>query len=109
MNVSRHHAEWLSLIEISGPFLSMPVLLDIFPQGLDAHDTNLSRVLRMAYDEWADNQSGARPDPAIHTQWLRFVLSSVLEMPREVLAEGPALPAGLSPISQTKAKPCALT
>ena len=96
MSIARHHAEWLSLIEISGPFLSMPVLLDIFPQGLDAHDPNLSRVLRMAYDEWADNQAGARPDPAIHTQWLRFVLSSVLEMPREVLAEGPALPAGLS-------------
>ena len=96
MSIARYHAEWLSLIEISGPFLSMPVLLDIFPQGLDAHDTNLSRVLRMAYDEWADNQSGARPDPAIHTQWLRFVLSSVLEMPREVLAEGQALPAGLS-------------
>ena len=50
----------------------------------------------MAYDEWADNQAGARPDPAIHPQWLRFVLGNVLEMPREVLAEGPALPAGLS-------------
>ena len=96
MSIARHHAEWLSLIEISGPFLSMPVLLDIFPQGLDAHDPDLSRLLRMAYDEWADNQSGARPDPAIHTQWLRFVLSTVLEMPREVLAEGPALPLGLS-------------
>src|SRR5438034_10720675 len=96
MSIARHHAEWLSLIEISGPFLSMPVLLDIFPQGLDAHNPDLSRVLRMAYDEWADNQAGARPDPAIHTQWLRFVLSSVLEMPREVLAEGPAIPAGLS-------------
>src|SRR6266487_1331867 len=96
MSIARHHAEWLSLIEISGPFLSMPVLLDIFPQGLDAHDPGLSRVLRMAYDEWADNQAGARPDPAIHTQWLRFVLSSVLEIPREVLAEGPAIPAGLS-------------
>ena len=95
-SIARHHAEWLSCIEISGPFLSMPVLLDIFPQGLDAHDPTLSRVLRMAYDEWADNQSGARPDRAIHTQWLRFVLSNVLEMPREVLAEGPALPAGLS-------------
>ena len=45
MSIARHHAEWLSLIEISGPFLSMPVLLDIFPQGLDAHDPDLSRVL----------------------------------------------------------------
>ncbi len=95
MSIARHHAEWLSLIEVSGPFLSMPVLMRVFPQGLDAHDPELSRTLRMAYDEWADNQLGARPDPAIHTQWLRFVLANVLEMPREVLAEGPALPPGL--------------
>src|SRR6266567_3924717 len=95
MSIARHHAEWLSLIEVSGPFLSMPVLMRIFPQGLDAHDPELSRTLRMAYDEWANNQLGARPDPAIHTQWLRFVLANVLEMPREVLAEGPALPPGL--------------
>ncbi len=95
MNVPRHHAEWLSLIEVSGPFLSMPVLLEVFPQGLDAHDPDLSRLLRMAYDEWADNQAGARPDPAIHSQWLRFVLANALEMPGEVLAEGPALPPGL--------------
>src|SRR5947208_16934770 len=95
MSVAHHHAEWLSLIEVSGPFLSMPVLLRVFPQGLDAHESNLSRLLRMAYDEWADNQAGVRPDPAIHREWLRFVLANVLEMPREVLAEGPALPPGL--------------
>ncbi len=95
MSIARHHAEWLSLIEVSGPFLSMPVLMRIFPQGLDAHDPELSRTLHLAYGEWANNQLGARPDPAIHTQWLRFVLANVLEMPREVLAEGPALPPGL--------------
>ncbi len=95
MSIARHHAEWLSLIEVSGPFLSMPVLLQVFPQGLDVHDPELSRLLRMAYDEWADNQAGARPDPAIHIQWLRFVLATVLEMPQEVLAQGPALPPGL--------------
>src|SRR5436305_1640408 len=95
MSIARHHAEWLSLIEVSGPFLSMPVLLRVFPQGLDAHEPDLSRLLRMAYDEWADNQAGTRPDPAIHHEWLRFVLANVLEMPREVLAEGPALPPGM--------------
>lgn len=33
MSVTRHHAEWLSLLEVSGPFLSMPVLLKAFPKG----------------------------------------------------------------------------
>jgi four helix bundle protein len=35
MPASRHHNEWLSLIEVSGPFLSVPVLEEVFPQGLD--------------------------------------------------------------------------
>src|SRR5260370_1208446 len=95
-SIARHHAAWLSLIEVSGPFLSMPVLLRVFPQGLDAPDAELGRLLRMAYDEWADNQAGTRPDPAIHRAWLRFVLANVLEMPGETLLEGPALPPGLS-------------
>src|SRR5437764_313474 len=97
MSIARKHAEWLSLIEVSGPFLSMPVLLDVFPQGLEKDDqvAELRRTLRMAYDEWADNQAGVRPEVAIHLEWLRFVLANVLEMPREVLVEGQALPPGL--------------
>lgn len=66
MSISRHHAEWLSLLEVSGPFLSMPVLLRAFPQGLDAHDADLTRDLRLAYDEWLDNQGGLRPDCTTH-------------------------------------------
>ena len=31
MSIARHHAEWLSLVEVSGPFLSMPVLLKVLP------------------------------------------------------------------------------
>ena len=97
MSIARQHAEWLSLIEVSGPFLTMPVLLNVFPQGLEKDDqeSELRRILRMAYDEWADNQSGVRPDPAIHLEWLRFILANVLEMPREVLVEGQALPSAL--------------
>ena len=97
MSIARQHTEWLSLLEVSGPFLSMPVLLHIFPQGLekDEQEPELRRTLRMAYDEWADNQAGVHPEPAIHLEWLRFVLATVLEMPREMLAEGQALPSGL--------------
>ncbi len=84
MSISRHHAEWLSLLEISGPFLSMPVLLRAFPQGLDAHDADLTRSLRLAYDEWLDNQGGLRADPAIHRAWVQWVMENVLEMPPEV-------------------------
>ncbi|MEQ9355516.1 Eco57I restriction-modification methylase domain-containing protein [Coleofasciculus chthonoplastes] len=96
MSTARHHAEWLSLVEASGPFLSMPVLLEAFPQGLDAHDPELLRSLRLAFEEWEDNQQGLRPDPAIHRAWVEFVLQEVLEFPDEVLLSGQQIPTGLS-------------
>lgn len=92
MSTARHHAEWLSLTEISGPFLSMPVLLRVFPQGLDADDPDHRRELRAAYEEWRDNQFGLRPDPAIHHAWVRYVLQQTLEFPAECLASGQAIP-----------------
>jgi hypothetical protein len=51
--------------------------------------------LRAAYEEWADNQGGLRPDPAIHTAWVRYVLENLLEMDPEVLLEGQAIPDGV--------------
>lgn len=90
MSVARHHAEWLSLLETSGSFLSLPVLLRVFPQGLDAHDPVLARSLRLAHDEWDENRVAKRPDPAIHREWLRFVLEEALGYPPEIIL-GPDL------------------
>jgi hypothetical protein len=84
MSIARHHAEWLSLVEQSGPFLSMPVLLRVLPQGLDAHDPDHLRQLKLAHQEWEEN----RGNPAVHRAWVRFVLTQTLEMPADVLAEG---------------------
>src|SRR5262249_60254725 len=87
MSIARHHAEWLSLVEVSGPFLSMPVLLEAFPSGLEAHDPDHHRLLRLARDEWE-----ARHDPATHNAWVRFVLAKTLDYSPQVLAEGQAPP-----------------
>lgn len=92
MSSRKHHSEWLSLVEVSGPFLSMPVLERVFPQGLDAHDTDHYRTLRLAFEEWEENQDGARPNPAIHNAWIKFVLKETLGLPDEVLAEGQTIP-----------------
>jgi hypothetical protein len=92
MSIQRHHAEWLSLVEVSGPFLTMPVLEKVFPQGLDSHDPEHFAVLRSAFDEWEDNQNGPRPNPAIHIEWLKFVLKQTLGLPDQVLAEGQDIP-----------------
>ena len=93
MPSSRHHAEWLSLIEVSGPFLSVPVLDRVFPQGLDPHDPDHVRVLKLAFEEWEDDRDSDRPRPAIHREWIRFVIRETLALPDEVLAVDQAIPA----------------
>src|SRR5579875_2948822 len=88
MSIARHHAEWLSLVEVSGPFLSMPVLLEAFRDGLEAHDPDHHRLLRLAHDEWE-----AKPNnPATHNAWIRFVLRKTLDFAPEALLEGQAIP-----------------
>jgi hypothetical protein len=81
MSIARHHTEWLSLLDISGPFLSLPVLLKVFPTGLDAHEPELAKRVRSAHGEWVESQA----EVAIHRAWVEFVLREVLELPKEVL------------------------
>lgn len=95
MSTARHHAEWLSLVEVSGPFLSLPVLLQVFPNGLEAHEPEQMRLLRLAHEEWEDNQQSLQPETAIHRAWVEFVLQETLGLPGEVLLSGQAIPNGL--------------
>lgn len=96
MSIARHHSEWLSLIEVSGPFLSLPVLMRVFPQGLDSHDSDKFRTLRQAYEEWEDNtEAGARTNPAIHGVWVRFVLTNLLGLTDQAILEQQAIPQSL--------------
>ncbi len=90
-SVAKHHAEWLSLLEISGPSLSIPALTKAFPQGLDVHSPQVLEKLRRAYDEWSESGK----DQEIHRLWIRFVLQEVLGHPDEVIVEGQAIPQGL--------------
>ena len=45
-SVALEHSEWLSLLDVDGPFLSLPVLLDVFPQGLERVDAARRQQLR---------------------------------------------------------------
>ncbi len=101
MSIPRHHTEWLSLVPVSGPFLSLPVLLQAFPQGLDTHDADHARLLRLAYEEWSlvcegrgRNRVSSTHDtaPAIHNAWINFVLTQTLEYDENLLAQGQAIP-----------------
>jgi len=81
MSQNDHHHEWLSLIEISGPFLAVPVLKEAFPQGLEELDVGKRKRLRQAYDEW--REALENDDPRIsdlHAAWIGEVLSRGLEL-----------------------------
>src|SRR6218665_3157231 len=75
------HHDWLSLVEISGPFLAVPVLKEAFPQGLEELDAAKGKRLRQAYDEW--REALETDDPRIeelHAAWIAEVLSRGLEL-----------------------------
>src|SRR5579872_4746941 len=77
----RGHSEWLSLIEISGPFLAEPVLKDAFPQGLEGLDSAKKTTVRQAYDEWREALDLDDHDfPKIHRAWIDLILKQVLEL-----------------------------
>jgi hypothetical protein len=91
ISTSRHHADWLSLVEVSGPFVSLPVLLKVFPQGLDPRDPDQAKALRAAYEEWQDNPTA----PGRQRAWLLHVLTALLGYPASLITESQTLPAGL--------------
>ena len=90
-SASRQHADWLSLVEVSGPFVSLPVLMRAFPQGLDARDPAQAKALREAFEDWQNNAAAAGKQRA----WLMHVLTALLGYPSNQVVEGQALPAGL--------------
>ena len=81
MVTQTQHHDWLSLIEISGPFLAVPVLKEALPQGLEELDAAKRKRLRQAYDEWREALETDDPCFAdLHTAWIDEVLSRGLEL-----------------------------
>jgi hypothetical protein len=69
--------------------------MDEFPNGVDSLDSSLTISLRAAYEEWADNQGGLKPDPAIHTAWVKYVLNEAMGYDDRFLLDSQAIPAGI--------------
>ena len=88
MSITQHHSEWLSLMsgDVSGPFLTMPVLEELLPNGLDTIDSSITRPVRQACDDWISNPVG------IQHAWVNFVLQSVLEFPASDLVSDQSIP-----------------
>ncbi|MCK9925849.1 hypothetical protein MXD62_01520 [Frankia sp. Mgl5] len=65
------HRDWLSLIDVSGPFLSLPVLRRIWPT-LDPLEKKTRERLRQEHATWLDAPAAGQRD------WVRFVLAELL-------------------------------
>ncbi|MEH0932758.1 Eco57I restriction-modification methylase domain-containing protein [Micromonospora sp. CPCC 205558] len=68
---AEQHRNWLSLVEVSGPFLSLPVLRGTWPT-LDSLDKKTRERLRQEHATWqADTAAGQQP-------WIGYVLGELL-------------------------------
>ncbi|MYW05308.1 DNA methyltransferase [Streptomyces sp. SID3343] len=77
------HLDWLNLAEISGPFLTLPVLLGAWPQ-LDSLDKEQRQLLRRRHGMWqADQVAG-------HAEWVEYVLGDLLEWGDRLALRGAA-------------------
>ncbi|WP_223304324.1 type IIL restriction-modification enzyme MmeI [Xanthomonas citri] len=80
MSAPSVHDDWLSLIEISGPFLAVPVLKEAFTLGLEELDGSKRKRLRQAYEEWREALELEDTQFAdLHVAWIDEVLSRGLE------------------------------
>src|SRR5262249_18493743 len=97
MSAATEYAELLKLIEVSGPFLSLPIFKEVFPQGLVKDSSALTRELRELYDDWREARTHAQGivSPA-EREWLRAVSTTLLGWPADWLVEDNAIPQNLS-------------
>lgn len=86
---TEQHEDWLRLLRPDGPFVSLPVLVGAFPQGLDTIPPETWTRLRQA---WAEVQE----DPALlRPAWEKLVLTELLGWRSPGLREGAAIPESL--------------
>ena len=87
------HAEWLSLIEVSGAFLAEPVLDQAFPQGLEGLEASKKQAFRQTYEEWREAlDTEDELHAKLHQEWINWVLKTGLEWDED--DEGEELKAG---------------
>lgn len=104
MATPSQQVEWLSLVETSGPFLTLPVLEQAFPQGLESIETPRRQLLRAAYYEWRDAVD--EDDdllPQLHDAWVNLVLTELLEFDVESATPGSAWVGGLPSVASPDA------
>jgi hypothetical protein len=83
------HADWLRLVEPNGPFLTLPVLRRVWPNGLDHLDSEARAEVRRHLADLDPE------DPASITTWIEWVLTDLLAYGSR-LQSGPQVSASLA-------------
>lgn len=84
MVAQSQQVEWLSLVETRGPFLTLKVLEQAFPQGLESIETPRRQQLRSAYYEWREAvDENDLLVAQLHDAWVNLVLTELLEFDEE--------------------------
>jgi len=86
--VAGGHADWLRLVEPNGPFLTLPVLRRVWPNGLDHLDPDDRAEVRRRFADLDPD------DPATVTALVGWVLADLLAYGSR-LRSGPQVPATL--------------
>ncbi|MFJ3864332.1 Eco57I restriction-modification methylase domain-containing protein [Streptomyces nigra] len=69
----QQHLDWLNLVEVSGPFLTLPVLLRTWRQ-LEGVPSERRADIRLHHSIWQDDRKGAG-----RLDWIGFLLRTLLE------------------------------
>ncbi|XTZ17898.1 Eco57I restriction-modification methylase domain-containing protein [Micromonospora echinospora] len=86
-SVAEQHAEWLGLLRPDGPFLTVPVLTEALPHGLDTVPDDVRDRVRRAWTEFQD-----APD-LLGPAWVELILGELLRFPASARTDATELPA----------------
>ncbi|MDG4807225.1 hypothetical protein O7634_10750 [Micromonospora sp. WMMD1120] len=84
---AEQHAEWLGLLRPDGPFLTVPVLAEALPHGLDTVPDEVRDRIRRAWGEVQD-----APD-LLGPAWFEVILGELVRYPAAARTDGTSLPA----------------
>ena len=87
-STAQQHRQWLGLVDTEGPFLSVPVLTDLYPQGIPGLSRERREVLRAAkpaldraWDAWdadRDSEAALVSYSRARDAWVDTVLTEVV-------------------------------
>ena len=98
-SAAQQHRQWLELVDTEGPFLSVPAITELYPQGMPGLKRDCREALRTArpafdraWDAWDKNRETLASYREARDAWVAVVLTEVLGW-GDLWAEAQARPA----------------